>query len=254
MSRYRRKKRFWGGPIAYVIEGLFALGILGGACYGFYRYAHDTREFQIHTMKIEGLNLVSDQAIVKASKLTQQDNLLLIRCGKVAQRIEGLPGIKQCKVERVFPDTLFIRVTERKPVATVLLRNHLYEIDDEGVVVREIASSKGHAGPYITDLGDIGMLEVGQQIKAPEMLEALKVWQAFRTTNMAKDVTVSELAAKSTNDVRMYCDQLPFELRWGRGDYKRQARRLDVLWKQEGKELDCNQYLDLRFGPLLACK
>jgi len=52
----------------------------------------------------------------------------------------------------------------------------------------------------------------------------------------------------------MYCDELQFEIRWGRDDVVQQARNLDVLWQQRGADLPCTSYLDLRFGQDLACK
>ncbi len=71
---------------------------------------------------------------------------------------------------------------------------------------------------------------------------------------MASVTPVDELAVYDDNDIRMYCATLPFEIRWGRGDYDVQARRLDILWQELEGRLPCTEYLDLRFGRDLACK
>jgi cell division protein FtsQ len=253
--RLKTKKRAEGrGRFMRFVEKVVALTALGGLGFGLYAFAEKSKEFEVRQMHIEGRYLVAEDEIAIASGVTQDDNLLLIRCNSIASRIEALPAIKSAEVHRVFPDTLHVTVTERVPVATVLLRNHLYEIDEDCVVIREIDGAIEHTGPFITGYNELSVLEPGQQVEAPALREALTVWNAFQETELAKNISVSELAAYSQNDIRMYCEELNYELRWGRGDYDRQARRLDLLWARQDGALGCYEYLDLRFGTMLACK
>ncbi|HIJ66215.1 MAG TPA: hypothetical protein HPP77_09735 [Candidatus Hydrogenedentes bacterium] len=75
---------------------------------------------------------------------------------------------------------------------------------------------------------------------------------------MAGHVTVSEIAAPHEDHIRMYCDELPFEIRWGRRDFVNEAHRLDLIWRETGhmERVDppCQEYLDLRFGNEPVCR
>lgn len=71
---------------------------------------------------------------------------------------------------------------------------------------------------------------------------------------MAAQVNVSEISAARANEILMYCEELPFEIRWGRGDPVAQAERLDFLWNAKGGHLECAEYLDLRFDNDLVCR
>jgi cell division protein FtsQ len=239
--------------VALALEAVLALALVGAFCYGVFAYASRTEQFRMRSFEIEGPVTVDDLAIVAASQVSQQDNMLLLDCAAVASRIESLARIKRCSVQRIFPDRLHIRVEERTAVATVLVRNRLYEIDEACVVLGEMKSDGKHTGPYV-DVKDLAFAQEGEVIDSELLREALRVLRAFRGSAMMADVAVSEISIKSGSDIRMYCDELPFELRWGRGDYERQVARLDVLWQQQGKELPCLEYLELRFGQHLACK
>jgi hypothetical protein len=94
----------------------------------------------------------------------------------------------------------------------------------------------------------------GEPVGRPELVEGLAVWNAYAKTRLAAVAPAHELAVFDSNDIRMYCESMPFEIRWGRGDYDAQARRLDILWQELNGRLPCTAYLDLRFGRDLACK
>lgn len=253
MAKYKKRKGGFFTGFFRMTFNLACLSAIAGACYGVYVLAQKTKDFQIKTIELAGLERVSEEDIVAASGLTAESNLLFLRSAALARRVESIPGVRTCAVSKIFPDTLVIEVEERKPIASLVLRNDMYEIDADGFVMSEIPKGAAPVWPLITDVPRLSYIEPGETIVEAELHEALAVWQAFRVSDMAADVTVAELSARHINDIRMYCDELDYELRWGRGDYVRQARRLDVLWKRQDKVLPCDQYIELRFGEQLAC-
>ena len=189
-----------------------------------------------------------------ASQITRADNLLFFDRVGACARVEAMPYVKECCLDRVFFDQVVLTVEERTPVVTLLESNRLFELDAEGVVLRQLPADAVNPGPLVTNVPGLGYVEPGQRLSEAAVKAALGVWGAFMGTSMAGDVTVSELAAFGKNEVLMYCDELPFEIRWGRGDFAERARRLDILWREKGGELPCTQYLDLRFDRDLACE
>jgi len=219
-----------------------------------YHYLEQTEHLALKTIGIEGVSMLDPEEVIAASGLTSADNVLFFDAKAARKRVEGLPHIKSCRISRSFPDRVVIAVEERVEVATLLVENRTYGIDAEGIVLRELSPGAGIQQPLLADVPDLRYVETGQALPHPPLHEGLAVWEAFSQTRMARDLTVSELSARAVDDIRMVCDELPFEIRWGRGNYASQSQRLDFLWDLQGGELDCSEYLELRFEPDLVCK
>ncbi|MCX5757381.1 MAG: hypothetical protein NTU83_02505, partial [Candidatus Hydrogenedentes bacterium] len=159
-----------------------------------------------------------------------------------------------CKVTRHFPDCVASTVEEHMALATLMVNNRLFEVDDVGNVLRELEPDKPHVGPFITNADALGYVEPGKKLDNHPVACALAVWRAFSQTAMARDVTVSEISAAQENRICMYCNELDFEIRWGCNNFEKQARKLDIFWRSQRKPVQCKNYLDLRFGNDVACK
>lgn len=249
IARRQPARSFWA---TFVTVATF--GLLCTATLGLYRYVNDSDYFRIATIQVDGAHLLKAEDIVGASGLSSEDNILFISPSAIAERVDANPYVKSCEVSRTLPDLVKISIEERYPVATLLAHNHAYEIDREMTVLRKLNSDDPNTGPLISQVTEMGAVDPGVQLKQSPLRVALQVWEAFAETEMAHEVTVSEISAAGVNEIRMYCDELPFEIRWGRDDVRQQARNLDVLWRQRGPALPCTDYLDLRFGQDLACK
>ena len=198
--------------------------------------------------------MLSEEDVLEASGVTVADNVMFFDAQATRRRVESLPYVKTCSVSLTFPDTVVLKIVEREPVASLMVHSRSYAIDEDCVVLYEFASDEQPNTPYVTNVADLGVVEPGQHLEYPALTASLEVWRVFSETDIAEDLSVSEIAAWEQNDIRMYCDQIPFEIRWGRGNFENQARRLDLLWKAKGPHLECFDYLDLRFDQDLICK
>lgn len=262
MARNTQKKRTSRRAVAKrsirrnadsILSTLFALAVACAAAYAFYTYVNESTYFRIKMIKVTGTNLVDANDVVAASGVTSEDIILLLPTAEIRSKVTAMPYIERCRVTRVFPDMVSIAVEERVPVATLALRNQYFEIDADLNVLRKIEEHARHTGPLITQVPGLGTIEPGAKLEQPSLREAVDVWLAFRETHVAKTVTVSEIAAPSTSDVRMYCNELDYEIRWGRGRAIQQAANLDTVWEYKGGNLECTEYVDLRFDRDVAC-
>jgi len=245
----RKRKPIQKGAVA---KRLLLVAFFVWTGWEFVRYSSDV--LAVSTIGIQGAVTIDEEAIVDACDVTTADNIFLLDVDAVRERVLDMSRVKECKVTRIFPDRVVISVRERHPEATVLIDNRAYEIDGECVVLCQLPMAAEHTEPYITNVPELANVSPGERVDARPLWEALAVWRAFSGISMAEDVVVSEIAAVKHNDIRMYCDELPFEIRWGRGDYVTQALRLDLLWNAKDKTLDFDEYVDLRYGQDLACK
>ncbi|MBN2308785.1 MAG: FtsQ-type POTRA domain-containing protein [Candidatus Hydrogenedentes bacterium] len=245
-----KKPRRWR-PLLKAAAVLALLGAFGA---GFAWYILQSPFLLVETIYVKDAHALAETEIVEVSGISNEDNILLLDTDAIGERICAMPYVRACTVARMWPDCVLITVTERVAVATLVNRNIYYEIDADAVVLRQLEPDAPHPGPLITQVAGLGSIEPGQELEQPALRRAIEVWHAFSGISMARDVTVSEIAALEPNDIRMYCDELSYELRWGLGNFARQARRLDILWKEKGGELGCTEYLELRFDQDLACK
>ena len=222
-TRSRTKKRKQQKPSAHRIELLLGLLFLVAVSSLFLGYVTQSSTFRVKRVLFEGTHILPETDILAAAGITTEDNIIFLDTELVEKRVEALPYIKRCEVKRMYPDEVLLRIVERKAIATVMVNNHLYEIDSENVVLRELSPFAVQTGPMITNLPGVGVMDPGSQIENPALCSALELWENFKGLSFVKDVTLSELSAPHENDLRMYFDELPYEIRWGRSDFAEQG-------------------------------
>jgi cell division protein FtsQ len=236
------------------VKAVVFFTLLSGIGYAFYQYVGESPRFLVRSIRVEGATVLSPEAIRAAAGVTAVDNLLMFDAERIRKRVEAMPYVRNCQVERGYPDQVIIRVEERAPEATILVHNCGFEVDSDGMVLRELDGFGPHTGPLITNVADVGFVEVGSRLDNPALKAALDVWHAFSNVPVSNQMKLSEIVARSPSDLSMFCDDVPFEIKWGRTDFEGQAKRLDILWREKGGKLGCKEYLDLRFDNDVVCK
>lgn len=228
-------------------EAVIGIAVLTAVVIAAYAYVRTAPALRVQCLRIEGAQRIPAETIRAVAGITETDNVLFLDVQAVRDRIERIPYVRDCVIRRAFPDVVLIRVSEREPLATLIVNNRLFEVDAEGVVLEEIDANARKCGPFVTNVRGLGYVQVGDRLTHPSLQGALAVWRAYREMPMARDVTVSEIAALSPNEILMFCNDLDFEIRWGHADFEGQAKRLDVFWRAKGSQIACNEYIDLRF-------
>lgn len=258
-STYAHRKRGRKPPqlkrrIIVMVEIVFGLALVGWIGYAFYNYTLESEKFRVKNVQIEGLRALSEDDVLAVSGLIEEGNVLYLDVDDIRASIEAMAFVKECAVRMVFPDSVVITIEERLPYLTLQLNRHSYMLDREGVVLREYGTTEEPITPFVTNVGELEFAQVGEMITAEALQSALAVWDAYRVLPFAGEWTVSELAAYSTDEILMFCDNVVFEIRWGGRDVEDQADRLNVFWDHQNGAIPCNEYLDLRFGADLICK
>jgi cell division septal protein FtsQ len=88
------------------------------------------------------------RALLNASKLR---NLLLLDMGRLQDRIEAHRWVKEARLRKVFPSTLKVEITERKPAAILKTGESFLMIDRDGVWLDQLASWEDANLPLLLD-------------------------------------------------------------------------------------------------------
>lgn len=160
-SLQRLGVRRW--PPVVVVMGLFVL-FLWGYCYNTtltsslsnsFNTAMAQMGFTLEDVIVEGRMRTNKEQILKTLALKRGIPLLAINLFEAKGKLEELSWVKAARVERRFPDTLFIRISEKDPVAIWQNRNKTYLVDYDGELVetkeankhKELLLVTGHKAP-----------------------------------------------------------------------------------------------------------
>lgn len=129
--------------------------------------------FKLEDVIVEGRIRTDKGQILKLLELKRGKPLLSINLADAKAKLEGLSWVKAARVERRFPETLFIRISEKEPVALWQNQGKTYLVDRDGERVeikethkyKELLFVAGHQAPrYVGKL--IALLEKFPQIKS----------------------------------------------------------------------------------------
>lgn len=84
---------------------------------------------------VAGRRRTPREAILEALGVARGDPLVTFDPAAARRRVEALGWVREAAVERRFPDTVFVRLTERVPLALWQRKGRLFVVDGEGVVI-----------------------------------------------------------------------------------------------------------------------
>jgi cell division protein FtsQ len=148
-----------------------------------------TLGLMVRDVMVEGRERQDGGSVLTALAVQYGTPILSMDVGAARQRLEALPWIEQAIVERHLPDTIWVRLTERQPLAVWQLDGKLRLIDPKGHVILDDATAWSHL-PLV-----IGK---GAAARADEFLMLI----ASEPT-LAKRVTASTLIGERRWNVRL---------------------------------------------------
>lgn len=107
-----RIRRRWAVPRGSSRRRLLAAGLLLAQVVAF-ALALTLPQFHLHGIHIEGTHLLSRDAVVRASGLSERQSIFTVDGDGVRQRIAALPWVTSVSVETSLPATVHITVSER---------------------------------------------------------------------------------------------------------------------------------------------
>ena len=91
--------------------------------------------FKLEDVVVEGRIRTDKTQILKILQLERGQPLFSINLSQAKAKLEALSWVKAASIERRFPDTLFIRISEKEPVALWQNQTKTYLVDCDGELV-----------------------------------------------------------------------------------------------------------------------
>ena len=137
-------------------------------------------DFTLRRFQIEPQNKIGKGELVMASGVKIGQNLLRLSLDEVQESIQRLPNVASVRVERHLPDTLFLFVEERRPVALLCptpsagtqLAQPMYYIDARGFILKPKPGEKLMSLPMIRGISSDEVVE-GERTNNADLRAAL---------------------------------------------------------------------------------
>lgn len=94
--------------------------------------------FIIREIRVTGNNIVSASDVICRLGLSKRQNIFLINKKTLISRVQQNPIIIQATIDRDLPNTLIVRVNERKAEMQMITGGRVFEIDNTGVPFRVV--------------------------------------------------------------------------------------------------------------------
>jgi len=128
--------------------------------------------FRLEDVVVEGRMRTDKTQILRMLDLKRDQPLLSINLPEAKEKLEKLSWVKAVRVERRFPDTLFIRISEKEPVALWQNQSKTYLVDRDGELV-EIKETHKYKDLLLV-VGHEAPQEVGKLLTLLEEFPELK--------------------------------------------------------------------------------
>ena len=162
---------------------------------GFYQ----NKQFDIRTIDIRTSGMIDRVQIHRWAGAQEGANLFQVDLMRVKRDLEMVPMIKTAAVDRVLPDTLRIRVSERNPVAQVVLYRQsdkgnldrkIFWVDQHGFVMEPLnpkLAGKNRSKKWLPVLVGLNQVDLqpGRSMKSPQVRAALQLIIRFDLSPMA---------------------------------------------------------------------
>jgi len=188
------------------VLGLYAIWCLGE--FALNKLVYENKSFAIQQVDVQTDGVVSPDQLRRWSGVRPGQNLLALKLEDVKRDLEMQAVVESVSVERILPGTLRLRITEREPVAQVVVPVQLpgggfdtktFQIDENGYVMLPLDPRQRAVPPAQSDdqlpliLGIRNELQPGRKIESAQVQAALKWIEAFESSAMANEVELKKI-------------------------------------------------------------
>jgi len=147
--------------------------------------------FTVQEIMVVGRDQTSRKALLRALRLKRGSPILAFDLEAARGRLEDLPWVRSASVERILPDTIVLRVVERRALALWQRKGQFSLIDEQGTVIPEPRLARFSRLPVV--VGKDASVHAADLLKTlktqPQLMTRVKaaVWIGGRRWNVRLD-------------------------------------------------------------------
>jgi cell division septal protein FtsQ len=168
----------------------------------------------------------------------------------IKDRFEKHPYISRADVEASGNKAKII-LSEKKMMAMILNNSDAYFITEDFQVLPIFSDTKINDMPIIRNAKESNQIKPLNFIKTPDMIDAFKVIDAAKKTNMNIYKRISEIDLHNGGDIVLNLSGMKSPIVFGRGEEARKMIYLELMWDgilAGNSPIHESDYIDLRFA------
>lgn len=236
-------RRAWRGPgprarraLTRSLKLAAVVGAIYGAVFGAheaYDYATTSPRFEVRSLIFEPTDNVDDDTMRQLLGLEHGTNILALEPEALAEQVAAHPWVAEALVLRHLPDTLEVRITERRAAAVALI-DGFYLIDDEGRPFKRVVGDERGQLPVITGVSRNELLSdaAGARARLQRALDAIETYGEKQRPRLG------EVHLEGEDAISLYTAENGIQLRFGRNEVRRGLARYDALRAALGARAD----------------
>jgi cell division protein FtsQ len=111
-----------------------------------------SEEFAVRTIHVEGTTKTTPEAVAAALRPMMGQSLVELDLAEAARLAGSDRWVRDASVKRVFPDTLRVKVRERRPAALAVVGGLVQVVDEDGVPMGPAGRGLAYDLPVLTGL------------------------------------------------------------------------------------------------------
>jgi cell division septal protein FtsQ len=240
----------WGGSVC---GGLAVLWIGHGMIL-------KTDRFELIQFKVSGTFHIRSQGIRAIFEPALHRSLLTLDLEPFMQELLDHPWVRDVRIKKVLPDTLWIHIQERVPVAVVESRGEFHWVDAEGVVLgssNPAKDSRSKPLPHIRGVNLYGLMRrdpdpLNRLRAGVTLIELIKSHPVSHSTGLGLEDSLVLDLSHGEKDPRLYLEG--YTLRFGEGAYEEKWKSFLAVYEDLRDRDLAPEEIDLRFMDQVIVK
>ncbi|MCK5553062.1 MAG: FtsQ-type POTRA domain-containing protein [Deltaproteobacteria bacterium] len=237
---FRLLKRLF--KVTALVLVVAVLAFIGRTVYG---YMMDSPLLALREVVIEGCRKTSERDVLSLTQLDRRPNILNVKLGTLRSKVETHPWIEHAEIRRIFPDRISIRITERRPVAIILL-DRLYYIDAHGVIFAGVPKDHHIGHPILTGLHRDDFRDHPDQSWVL-VSKALRLIRVIKEARVLSQKDISEIHMDRTFGISIFTNDETIEIKLGLDHYRAKWKRLERVWRHLRQRSPRPAYIDCNY-------
>ena len=220
---------------AKIAASVLSLAVFCWTVYSTSSYLVTAPRFEVKKFSVSGLKRVEENQIIAKAGFDVGTNVFRVNLQEIRKRVEELQWVRHAMVERVLPDQIIIKVTEREPIGLARIRGEIYEFDLEGKIL-DPDPIRGSSFPILD-----GLRLDSEKDNLPKVLTYKKILDDLGSNSL------SEVHINAAGEVTVVSSNDPFLVNLGTADFRDRWIKYLQLKPQIEQRYPLAARVDLRF-------
>ena len=239
-------------PLKTAAAGLAAFALAGGILYGCYRAVKSVTLFSLKSIEVSTAKHLTRDEILGLAGVEPGKDLVSMNLKRMGEHLLQNPWVETVRINRYFPDTVSIAITEREPVAIVNM-GYIYYLDKRGNIFKVLNQGDRLDYPVVTGFSEE---ELGSDPKGTrEALEATcNLLNILRDKGAFILADVSEIHYDKGYGFTLFTAAGALPVKVGSGDFTAKVERFARIYRSLMVQLPTIHYIDLDYNDKIIVK